>query len=181
MTIRVLTLVGSLRAGSHNRQFAEAAAAHAPEGVTVEIHDGLGELPFYNEDLDTETGAPEQAQRLRQATLAADAVLLLTPEYNGTMPAVLKNAIDWISRPYGAGALKGKPAVVAGTAFGRYGGVWAQEEARKAARVAGANVVDELLLAVPFSHTRFAETHPKADTEVVEGLTKALSRLAAEC
>ncbi|EHY87677.1 NAD(P)H-dependent oxidoreductase [Saccharomonospora azurea] len=180
MTIRVLALVGSLRAGSHNRQLAETAIKHAPDGVTVEIYDGLGELPFYNEDLDTEAGAPESAGRLRSAVSSADAVLVFSPEYNGTMPAVLKNAIDWLSRPFGNGALQGKPTAVVGTAFGQYGGVWAQEEARKSAGIAGAKVVDEVLLAIPHSVTRFAEVHPGSDTEVVEGLSKTLGRLVTE-
>lgn len=179
MTIRVLALVGSLRAGSHNRQLAETAIKHAPDGVTVEIYDGLGELPFYNEDLDTEAGAPESAGRLRSAVSSADAVLVFSPEYNGTMPAVLKNAIDWLSRPYGAGALQNKPTAVVGTALGQYGGVWAQDEARKAVGIAGAKVVDTTKLAIPHSATRFAETHPQEDTEVVEGLHKVLDELTA--
>ncbi len=180
MSIRVLALVGSLRAGSHNRQLAEAAVKHAPDGVTVEIYDALAEVPFYNEDLDTESGAPEPANRLRTAVSGADAVLLFSPEYNGTMPAVLKNAIDWLSRPYGAGALQGKPTAVVGTALGQYGGVWAQDEVRKAAGIAGAKVVDEETLAIPGSLTRFAETHPENDTEVIEGLQKVLGRLTAD-
>ncbi|TLW94486.1 NAD(P)H-dependent oxidoreductase [Saccharomonospora piscinae] len=177
MTVHVLALVGSLRRGSHNRQLAEATAAHAPDGVRIEIFDGLGALPFYNEDIDADGAPPAEAARLRKATAAADAVLLFSPEYNGTMPAVLKNAIDWLSRPFGAGALGGKPTAVVGTAFGRYGGVWAQEEARKAAGIAGARIVDTVSLAIPGSVTRFAELHPQNDTEVAEGLRKTLEAL----
>lgn len=179
MTVRILALVGSLRAGSHNRQLAEAAARHAPEGVHIDIYDGLAELPFYNEDIDTADAVPSAATRLREAVAAADAVLLFSPEYNGTLPAVLKNAIDWLSRPYGAGALQNKPTAVVGTALGQYGGVWAQDEARKAVGIAGAKVVDTTKLAIPHSATRFAETHPQEDTEVVEGLHKVLDELTA--
>ncbi|WP_374984985.1 NAD(P)H-dependent oxidoreductase [Streptomyces fradiae] len=178
MSVRILALVGSLRAGSHNRQLAEAAAGLAPEGVTVEVYDGLAEVPFYNEDTDTAAGAPEPAARLRAAAEAADAVLLFTPEYNGTMPAVLKNAIDWLSRPYGAGALKDMPAAVIGTAFGQYGGVWAQTEARKALGVAGARVLEAVELAIPGSVTRFADTHPSEDAEVITALSAALQQVA---
>ncbi|CAL9587248.1 NAD(P)H-dependent oxidoreductase [Streptomyces sp. NPDC101145] len=178
MSARILALVGSLRAGSHNRQLAEAAVGLAPEGVTVELYEGLAEVPFYNEDIDTEAGAPEAAARLRAAAADADAVLLFTPEYNGTMPAVLKNAIDWLSRPFGAGALKDKPVAVIGTAFGQYGGVWAQTEARKAAGVAGARVLESVELAIPGSVTRFAETHPAEDAEVITGLSAVLAHVA---
>ncbi|MFJ8695836.1 NAD(P)H-dependent oxidoreductase [Streptomyces roseolilacinus] len=178
MSARILALVGSLRAGSHNRQLAEAAAALAPEGVTVELYEGLADVPFYNEDIDTEAGAPESAARLRAAVAEADALLLFTPEYNGTMPAVLKNAIDWLSRPYGAGVLKEKPVAVIGTAFGQYGGVWAQTEARKALGVAGGRVLEGVELAIPGSVVRFAETHPSEDAEVITGLSAALTQVA---
>ncbi len=109
---RVLSLVGSLRAGSVNRQVAETAAAVAPEGVEVTIFEGLGDLPFYNEDIDVPGASIAGVDELRAAAAQADALLLVTPEYNGTVPAVLKNAIDWLSRPYGAGAVKDKPVAV---------------------------------------------------------------------
>src|SRR5690242_8236430 len=131
MSVRVLALVGSLRAGSHNRQLAEAAVKHAPEGVEVVIHEGLADVPFYNEDIDVEGSVPAAATALREAAAQADAFLFFSPEYNGTVTAVLKNAIDWLSRPYGAGALSGKPTAVVGTAYGQFGGQWAQDEARK--------------------------------------------------
>jgi len=177
MSVRILALVGSLRAGSHNRQLAEAAVKHAPEGVEVVLQEGLAEVPFYNEDIDVEGNVPAAAATLRAAANQADALLLFSPEYNGTIPAVLKNAIDWLSRPYGAGAMVGKPVAVVGTAFGQYGGVWAQDEARKAVGIAGGTVVEEAKLSVPGSVTRFAETHPADDAEVVEGLTKVIQQL----
>jgi NAD(P)H-dependent FMN reductase len=168
MSVRILALVGSLRAGSHNRQLAEAAVKLAPEGSDVVLYEGLAEIPFYNEDIDVEGSVPAAATRLREAVGSADALLLFTPEYNGTIPAVLKNAIDWLSRPYGAGALSGKPTAVVGTAFGQFGGVWAQDEARKAVGIAGARVLEDVKLAIPGSLVRFAEVHPKDDAEVVE-------------
>ncbi|MFI9611717.1 NAD(P)H-dependent oxidoreductase [Streptomyces sp. NPDC052023] len=177
MSVRILALVGSLRAGSHNRQLAEAAVKLAPEGVDVQLYEGLAEIPFYNEDIDVEGTVPAAATRLREAALAADALLLFTPEYNGTIPAVLKNAIDWLSRPYGAGALGGKPVAVVGTAFGQYGGVWAQDEARKALGIAGATVLEDIKLSIPGSVTRFAETHPVDDAEVAAQLTEVVARV----
>ncbi|MEU8461947.1 NADPH-dependent FMN reductase [Streptomyces sp. NPDC029003] len=178
MTVRVLALVGSLRAGSHNRQLAEAAVKHAPEHIEVEIQGGLADIPFYSEDIDVEGAVPAPAAALREAVSRADALLLVSPEYNGTIPAVLKNAIDWLSRPYGTGAITGKPVAVVGTAFGSYGGVWAQDEARKSAGIAGAAVLDQARLSVPGSVTRFADTHPADDTEVVTGLLDVLGQLA---
>jgi NAD(P)H-dependent FMN reductase len=108
MSVRILALVGSLRSGSTNRQLAEAAVKHAPEGVEVVLHEGLDAIPFYNEDIDVEGSVPEAATALRAAVAQADTLLLFSPEYNGTIPAVLKNAIDWLSRPHGSGALSGK-------------------------------------------------------------------------
>lgn len=177
MSVRILALVGSLRAGSHNRQLAEAAVKLAPEGVDVQLYEGLAEIPFYNEDIDVEGTVPAAAERLREAAASADALLLFTPEYNGTIPAVLKNAIDWLSRPYGAGAVGGKPVAVVGTAFGQYGGVWAQDEARKALGIAGATVLEDIKLSIPGSVTRFAETHPADDAEVAAQLKEVVARV----
>ncbi|MFI8890440.1 NAD(P)H-dependent oxidoreductase [Streptomyces paradoxus] len=177
MSVRILALVGSLRAGSHNRQLAEAAVKLAPEGAEVNLYEGLAEIPFYNEDIDVEGSVPAAAARLREAANAADGLILFTPEYNGTIPAVLKNAIDWLSRPYGAGALSGKPVAVVGTAFGQYGGVWAQDETRKSVGVAGGKVLEDVKLSIPGSVTRFAETHPADDAEVAQQLTEVVARL----
>ncbi|MFE5604049.1 NADPH-dependent FMN reductase [Streptomyces coelicoflavus] len=177
MSVRILALVGSLRAGSHNRQLAEAAAKLAPEGAEVQLFEGLAEIPFYNEDIDVEGSVPAAAAKLREAGQGAQAFLLFSPEYNGTIPAVLKNAIDWLSRPFGAGAFTGKPVAVVGTAFGQYGGVWAQDEARKAVGIAGGKVLEDIKLSIPGSMTRFAETHPSDDAEVAAQLTEVVARL----
>ncbi|WP_372344102.1 NAD(P)H-dependent oxidoreductase [Streptomyces sp. KL116D] len=177
MSVRILALVGSLRAGSTNRQLAEAAVKLAPEGAEVDLFEGLADIPFYNEDIDVEGSVPATAAKLRAAAQGADAFLLVTPEYNGTIPAVLKNAIDWLSRPYGAGAFIGKPVAVVGTAFGQYGGVWAQDEVRKAVGIAGGTVLEDVKLSIPGSLTRFAETHPVDDTEVAAQLTEVVARL----
>ena len=139
---RIVVLVGSLRADSVNRRLAEQLVADAPEGLELEILDGLAELPFYNEDLDGEQ-VPEAARRLRDRVAEADRVLVVTPEYNGSMPAVLKNAIDWLSRPYGAGALAGMPLAVLGTTPTPYGGKWAHADVRRSATIAGALVVED--------------------------------------
>lgn len=177
MSVRILALVGSLRAGSTNRQLAEAAIKHAPEGAEIALFEGLAEIPFYNEDLDVEGSVPQAALRLREAARATDAFFLFSPEYNGTIPAVLKNAIDWLSRPYGAGAFGGKPVAVVGTALGQYGGLWAQDEARKSVGIAGGKVLEDVKLSIPGSLSRFAETHPADDAEVAGQLTEVVARL----
>ncbi len=178
MTTRILALVGSLRAGSYNKQLAEAAVKYAPDGVHVDIFDDLADVPFYNEDID-HPGAVSTADWLRIDVESADALLLVTPEYNGTMPAALKNAIDWISRPYGAGAISGKPLAVIGVSHGRYGGVWAHDDARKAAGIAGASVLDDVTLSVPDGASRFATIHPAHDDEIADAMPSILATLAA--
>src|SRR5258708_33612966 len=95
------------------------------------------------------------------------------------MPAALKNAIDWISRPFGAGVISGRPVAVIGPSHGQYGGVWAHDDARKSASIAGANVLNDLKLSVPAAHTRFAGIHPADDEEIAVALPEILISLAA--
>jgi len=142
---RVAVLVGSLRADSVNRKIAESLGQFAPEGVEIDIVDGLEKVPFYNEDIDG-AQVPAAAAALRERVGAADRVLLVTPEYNATMPAVLNNAIDWLSRPYGQGAVVGKPLGVVGVTPTPYGGKWAHDDARRSAKIAGATVVEDIEL-----------------------------------
>jgi NAD(P)H-dependent FMN reductase len=179
--IKVLALVGSLRAASVNRQIAELAADVAPDGVAVAVFAGLGELPFYNEDLDSADGiygVPAAVAALRHAATDVDAALVVTPEYNGSIPAVIKNAIDWLSRPFGNGALKDKPLAVIGGSFGRYGGVWAHDETRKSFGIAGTRVIDAIKLSVPFASLE--GKRPGEDAELVAGVRDAVGKLAAE-
>lgn len=175
--VKVLVLVGSLRAESVNRQIADVLAAQAPAGVDVTVYDGLGDVPFYNEDLDT-ADAPAAVVALREAAAQADAALVVTPEYNGSIPAVLKNAIDWLSRPYGDGALKGKPLGVIGAALGQYGGVWAHDDTRKTFGIAGARVVESITLSVPLKSLDGA--HPRENAELVANLRKVVEQLVSE-
>jgi NAD(P)H-dependent FMN reductase len=180
--IKVLALVGSLRAASINRQIAHLAAEVAPEGVTVTVFDGLGDLPFYNEEIDDATNdalehSPAAVEALRAAAGEAHAVLVVTPEYNGSYPAVVKNAIDWLSRPFGDGAVKGKPLAVIGGSFGQYGGVWAHDDTRKSFGLAGARVV-EVKLSVPFK--TLEGKAPSEHAELSESVREVVGKLAAE-
>jgi NAD(P)H-dependent FMN reductase len=176
--IKVLGLVGSLRAASINRQIAELATEAAPGGVAVTIFEGLGDLPFYNEDIDNDADVPAAVTALRAAAAEADATLVVTPEYNGSIPAVIKNAIDWLSRPFGDSALKGKPLAVIGGAYGQYGGVWAHDETRKSFGIAGPRVVESIKLSVPFATLN--GQHPREHAEVAANVRDAVGKLVAE-
>ncbi len=142
--MQVLAISGSLRSDSFNTWLLQAAAELAPAGVEVELYDGLAELPAYNADEDLEP-APAPVQDLRDRIAAADAVLISTPEYNGSMPGHLKTAIDWASRPYPESSLRNKVAAIAGVTVTAYGATWAQTELRRVLGLAGARVVGEEL------------------------------------
>lgn len=142
--LRILGISGSLRRGSHNTSLLRAAAEALPPGVELEVYDGLRELPPYDPDLDAEPADPAVA-RLREAIAEADGVMIATPEYNGSIPGVLKNALDWASRPFPDTVLRGKPVAVIGASTGLFGAVWAQAEVRKVLGVIGADVIDQEL------------------------------------
>jgi NAD(P)H-dependent FMN reductase len=170
---RVAVLVGSLRADSTNRKLAELLRDQAPAGVTLDLVDGLDRLPFYNEDIDG-TDVPATAAALRERVGGADRVLAVTPEYNGTMPAVLNNAIDWLSRPYGQSALKGKPFGVVGTTPTPYGGKWSHADALRSATIAGAVVVEDVTVS-----QSSIDVDVLSDPEVLGKLHAAVARLVA--
>ncbi|MBX7433916.1 NAD(P)H-dependent oxidoreductase [Mycobacterium sp. Y57] len=174
--VTVLVVVGSLRKASVNRQLAQVAIENAPSGVQMVLFDRVGELPLYNEDLDTEPPLAQVAA-LREAAGGADAALAVTPEYNGSIPGALKNVIDWLSRPYGRSPMKGKPVAVIGASLGQYGGGWAHDEARKSFGIAGLQVVDDCTLSMPTKS--LAGRHPAEHDEVVQQLRGITQRLAA--
>lgn len=124
--LTVLGIPGSLRAGSFNRRLLEEARELAPDGMQVRIF-GLEDLPLYDADLDTDGARPEPVQALKRAIGEADAVLIATPEYNHSIPGVLKNAIDWASRPAGRSPLREKPVAVMGASPGGIGTARAQQ------------------------------------------------------
>jgi NAD(P)H-dependent FMN reductase len=171
----IAVLVGSLRTDSVNRKLAELLRDQAPAGVTLDLIDGLGELPFYNEEIDVDGQVPAPVSRLRDQVGAADRVLAITPEYNGTMPAVLNNAIDWLSRPYGASALSGKPFAALGATPTRFGGKWSHEDARRSATVAGAHVVADIAI----SESTIDREDILAEPEFVGRLLDALDTLVS--
>jgi chromate reductase, NAD(P)H dehydrogenase (quinone) len=146
--MRVLGITGSLRRDSYNHALLRAAAERLPAGTEWAEFDRLGEIPPYDADLE-EGIVPEVIEALRAAIREADAVLIATPEYNHSIPGVLKNALDWASRPAGQSAMNGKPAAVVGASTGMFGAVWAQAETRKVLGALGARVVEREL---PVAH-----------------------------
>ena len=143
--MKVLAVSGSLRADSYNTRLLEAAAQAAPEGVEVELLDPsvIAELPLYDQDLDVSGELPFSVQRLRDGWAEADAILFATPEYNGSVPGGLKNAVDWASRPRADSALLNKTVTVTGASTGQFGALWAQNDLRRILGIAGARVVGE--------------------------------------
>ncbi len=139
--MRVLGISGSLRRGSLNSTLLRAAAERLPAGVELVEFEELRDIPPYDEDVEL-VGTPAAVRELRDAMRDADAVLVATPEYNHSIPGVLKNALDWASRPAGQSALSGKPAAVIGASTGMFGAVWAQAETRKVLGALGGRVVE---------------------------------------
>lgn len=127
MSYRVAVVVGSLRRGSWNRALAHAVVSLAPADFSFEFVE-IGELPLYSQDYDADY--PEVAKRFKQSIEAADALLFVTPEYNRSIPGVLKNALDWGSRPWGHNSWSGKPGAVLGTSPGAVGTALAQQHLR---------------------------------------------------
>ena len=165
--MKILAVSGSLRADSYNTQLLRAAVAAAPGGVEVELWEGIGDLPIYDQDV--ESDVPERVRRLREDWAAADAILFATPEYNGSVPGGLKNAIDWASRPTGGAALTHKTVAVVGASMGQFGAVWAQQDLRRILGIAGARVVGEEL--------PVARAHEGLEEAVHDGLRRVLATL----
>lgn len=175
--MRILAVSGSLRESSFNTGLLRAAAEAAPDGIELELWDGIGDLPLYDEDLEAE--APESVRRLREDWTAADAILFSTPEYNGSIPGGLKNAVDWASRPKLEGVLRNKTVAVVGASTGQFGALWAQQDLKRILGVAGARVVGTEI-PVARAHERFDHEGRLLDGEIFEQLRLHLTTLASE-
>jgi chromate reductase len=173
--MKVLGLSGSLRADSHNAALLRAAAERLPEGVELVAFAGLKAIPPYDQDDDDGTPRPFAVRALWEAIVAADAVLVATPEYNHSIPGQLKNAFDWISRPRADSPLIGKPVAVIGASTGMFGAVWAQAEARKVLGAIGARVLDRELPVASADEALAGELAP----ELSDALADVLAELVA--
>jgi chromate reductase len=174
--MRVLGISGSLRRDSYNSMLLRAASELLPSDAHLEVYEGLKAVPPYDADDDAEV-APAAVRELRTAVAEADAVLIATPEYNASVPGVLKNALDWVSRPHATNPLRGKPAAVVGASTGMFGAVWSQEETRKVLRTIGARVHDGEL-PVSEAEERFDSDGRLADPDLREVYGEILAGLA---
>jgi chromate reductase len=177
----VLGIVGSLRADSHNRRLLRAAADELPPGAELDVFEGLKAVePFDETDEHEAGGGLPGADALIAAIRGTDAILFVTPEYNGSIPGVLKNAVDWASRPTPAtSALANKPVAVIGASTGMFGAAWAQSELRKSLGLAGARVLDEEV-AVPTVREAFKENGRLARGGTRRRLREVLAQLVSE-
>lgn len=175
--MRVLGIAGSLRRDSYNHALLRPAAERLPAGAELVEFDRLREIPPYDADLEA-LETPAAVDELRQAMHEADAVLIATPEYNHSIPGVLKNALDWASRPAGQSALTGTPAAVIGASTGMFGAVWAQAETRKVLSALGGRVV-EAELPVARAAELYEDGDLKLSPEQFQQLEEILAELAA--
>jgi chromate reductase len=176
--LKILGISGSLRGDSYNAKLLHAASKLLAPEVDYEQWDGLKAVPPYDEDDDVQP-APAAVAALREAIAGADAVLFATPEYNWSIPGVLKNAIDWVSRPLASNPLRNKPVAVIGASTGAFGAVWSQAELRKVLSATGARVLEDEV-AVAHAHTRFDGDGHLLDDEVREQLGEILAALRGE-
>jgi chromate reductase len=175
--VSVLGISGSLRSGSRNRRLLEIAAEMAPAGVHVELWDGLKQVPPFDED--DEHDPVLAVRRLRAALAAADGVLIATPEYNGSLPGQLKNALDWASRPYDSNVLRGKPVAIVGASPGRGGAADAVADARRVLATIGAHALDREV-AVGGVHDHFDDEDRLIDIELGDALAATVDDVARE-
>ena len=174
--IEIVALSGSLRSGSLNTHLLRLAQRFAPDGMRVRIFDELSDIPHFNEDI--ESPAPTAVRQLRERVLAADGLLIASPEYNASISGVLKNAIDWLSRSGADGAqpLWGKPVAIMGASKGPFGSIRSQVALRQVLQKTGACVVAQPEVAVPFGDQKLADA-PHGDSVVNNLLTQLLGEL----
>lgn len=174
--LSVVSLCGSLRKGSYNAAIQRALPGLAPEGMRVTALEGLGELPLYNADIQAQ-GFPERVQAMAEAIRAADGLVFVTPEYNYSIPGVLKNGIDWLSRlpqqPFGA-----KPVAIQSASMGALGGARAQYHLRQSLVFLDAHCLNRPEVMVAAAQTKVSEAGELTDTATREFIGKQLAAFA---
>jgi chromate reductase, NAD(P)H dehydrogenase (quinone) len=171
---KILGLAGSLRRASFNRGLIRAARELAPEGVAVELYDGLGEIPFFNQDVEDE-GDPASVKQLKEKIREADAVLIATPEYDYAIPGVLTTALDWSLRS--PSALRHKPVGIVGASPGSIGTARGQMVLRQILLHAPAYVLPEPQMFISYSREKFDENSNLSDEETRERMRRFLVAL----
>lgn len=172
--LKILGFAGSLRKNSYNRGALRAAQALAPSDAKIEIFD-LNGIPVFNED--EEASPSKTVLEFRKKISAADAVLIATPEYNYSIPGVLKNAIDWGSRPYGKGALIGKPVAIMGASIGMLGTARAQYHLRQSFVFLNMRVLNQPEVMIPFAAKAFDAQGNLTDDKARDKIKELVSAL----
>ncbi len=176
MTTNILGFSGSLRLDSLNRRLTRAARDLAPAGLDISLFDRLAEVPLFNEDLEAVWPAgPGSVDELRGLVTHSDGLLIATPEYNQSISGVMKNVVDWPSRPDDAAALDGKPVAIMGATTGSWGTRYAQKELRHALTAAGAIVMPQPMLFVANGERAFDTAGRLADPAVERRLVQLLT------
>lgn len=173
--IDVLAFCGSLRAGSYNHRALKAAQELTPDGMNIQIYDHLGEIPPFNQDFEREM--PEVVQDLKRRVYGADAILFGMPEYNYGVPGVLKNAIDWASRPYGDNSWCGKPVAIMSASMSLLGGVRAHYQLRQSFVFLNMLPVNQPEVLIASAHERFDENGRLTDQMSRDLISQLLSNL----
>jgi chromate reductase len=174
--IVILGFAGSLRKGSYNKALLRAAAELVPTAAKLEVFDIEG-IPPFNQDL--EAYMPQKVKEFKAKIRAADAILIATPEYNYSMPGVLKNAIDWASRPYGDNSFDGKPLAIMGASSGRIGTARAQYHLRQTCVFLNMHPVNKPEVFVTFAHERIDQNGRLTDAGTRERIENLLKNLVA--
>lgn len=174
--VKILGIAGSLRRGSYNRAALRAAQEVAPENVRLEVFDDLEKIPPFNQDKENEP--PEAVALLKQMVRDADGILFVTPEYNYSVPGVLKNAIDWASRPYGDSAWEGKPAAIMGASIGMTGTARAQYHLRQMFVFLNMHALNRPEVMIPFAQDKFDEKGRLKDEKTRQKIRELLGALA---
>ena len=179
MTRRIVGLAGSLRTASLNLRLLRAAVEAVPSGLEIVPYRRFAEIPLFSEELEAVSeGNPPAVRELREVVRAADGVLIATPEYNQSLPGVLKNAIDWLSRPGPDEVLERKPVAIMGATTGPWGTRHAQKELRHVLAVTGAYVMPQPMLFVPRADDAFDAEGRLADERVAGQLSGLLDEFA---
>ena len=172
--VNVLGFAGSLRAGSYNRALLLAVAEVVPEGARLEIFDLEG-IPPFNQDL--ESSMPQKVKEFKAKIRSADAILIATPEHNYSIPGVLKNAIDWASRPYGDNSFDSKPVAVMSASTGMLGGARAQYHLRQVFVFLNMHPLNKPEVLVAFANQKFDEKGRLVDEKTREKTKELLEAL----
>lgn len=173
-TVNILGFAGSLRKGSYNRSLLQAARELLPKGATLEIFE-LNGIPLYNQDLENEP--PERLKEFKAKIKAADAILIATPEYNYSIPGVLKNAIDCASRPYGDNAFEHKPVAIMGASIGFAGSARAQYHLRQCFVFLTCFALNQPEVMVPFAQEKIDSNGKLTDQKTRENIKELLQSL----